>query len=213
MLAYIVRRLLLIIPTLLGIMLVNFVIVQAAPGGPVEQALAQIQNLGGAAAERVSQTGSDFAAGAKASGSAGAGERGAYRGAQGLDPAFVRELEKRFGFDKPAPERFWLMLKSYARFDFGNSFFRDRSVAALVVDKMPVSISLGLWTTLIVYLVSIPLGIAKAVRDGSRFDMLSSSAIVSLTISLFSSFMFPHMRAPTGQAWTQALGRPRVMRW
>jgi microcin C transport system permease protein len=173
MLAYIIRRLLLIIPTLFGIMVINFVIIQAAPGGPVEQAIAQIEGVGGGAAERVTRAGGENV---RASG----GESGGtgYRGAQGLDPAFVKELEKQFGFDKPAHERFWLMMKNYATFDFGNSFFRDRSVVSLVLDKMPVSISLGLWTTLIVYLVSIPLGIAKAMRDGSRFDVISSGVII-----------------------------------
>ena len=173
MLAYIIRRLLLIVPTLLGIMVINFVIIQAAPGGPVEQVLAQLEQVGGAAAERVTRAGGDFAGTAAAS-----GERGAYRGAQGLDPQFIKELERQFGFDKPAHERFLLMMKSYLSFDFGTSFFRDRSVVELVVEKMPVSISLGLWTTLIVYLVSIPLGIAKAVRDGSRFDVITSGVIV-----------------------------------
>ncbi|HLS86751.1 MAG TPA: microcin C ABC transporter permease YejB [Burkholderiales bacterium] len=176
MAAYIVRRLLLILPTLFGIMLINFVIVQAAPGGPVEQAIAQLEQVGGAATERIARGGGDFAGGAQARAPGETG--GAYRGARGLDPAFIQELEKRFGFDKPAHERFWLMMKSYATFDFGTSFFRDRSVTALVLEKMPVSISLGLWTTLIVYLVSIPLGIAKAVRDGSRFDVVTSGAII-----------------------------------
>jgi microcin C transport system permease protein len=175
MLAYIIRRLLLIIPTLFGIMVINFVIVQAAPGGPVEQVLAELQQVGGAAAERVTRAGGDFAGTAAAPAT---GERGPYRGAQGLDPEFIKELERRFGFDKPAHERFFLMMKNYATLDFGNSFFRDRSVVELVVEKMPVSISLGLWTTLIVYLVSIPLGIAKAVRDGSRFDVVTSGAII-----------------------------------
>jgi microcin C transport system permease protein len=173
MLAYIIRRVLLIVPTLFGIMVINFVIIQAAPGGPVEQVLAELQQVGGAAAERVTRAGGDFAGTASAP-----GERGPYRGAQGLDPQFIKELERRFGFDKPAHERFVLMMKNYVTFEFGNSFYRDRSVVALVIEKMPVSISLGLWTTLIVYLVSIPLGIAKAVRDGSRFDILTSGAIV-----------------------------------
>src|SRR5690606_22750684 len=127
------------------------------------------------AAQRITRASGDFAGGG---GGAQGGEPGGYRGAQGLDPEFIRELERRFGFDKPAHERFFLMMKNYATFDFGNSFFRDRSVVDLVIEKMPVSISLGLWTTLIVYLVSIPLGIAKAVRDGSRFDVATSAAIV-----------------------------------
>ena len=173
MLAYIIRRLLLILPTLFGIMLVNFIIIQAAPGGPVEQALAQLEQVGGAAAERVTRAGGEFAGATK-----GGQDASGYRGAKGLDPAFIKELEKQFGFDKPAHERFWLMMKNYVTFDFGTSFFRDRSVVTLVVEKMPVSISLGLWTTLIVYLVSIPLGIAKAVRDGGRFDVITSGVIV-----------------------------------
>src|SRR5919106_5367665 len=173
MLAYIIRRVLLIVPTLFGIMVINFVIIQAAPGGPVEQVLAELQRVGGAAAERVTRAGGDFAGTASAP-----GERGPYRGAQGLDPQFIKELERRFGFDKPAHERFVLMMKNYVTFEFGNSFYRDRSVVALVIEKMPVSISLGLWTTLIVYLVSIPLGIAKAVRDGSPFDVWTSTIIV-----------------------------------
>jgi len=173
MLAYIIRRLLLIVPTLFGIMVINFVIIQAAPGGPVEQVLAQLEQVGGAAAERVTRAGADFAGAA-----ASRDDRGTYRGAQGLDPAFIKELERQFGFDKPAHERFLLMMRNYLTFDFGQSFFRDRSVVELVVEKMPVSISLGLWTTLIVYLVSIPLGILKAVRDGSRFDVVTSGAIV-----------------------------------
>ena len=173
MLAYIIRRVLLIVPTLFGIMVINFVIIQAAPGGPVEQVLAELQRVGGAAAERVTRAGGDFAGTASAP-----GESGPYRGARGLDPQFIKELERRFGFDKPAHERFLLMMKNYVTFEFGDSFYRDRSVVALVIEKMPVSISLGLWTTLIVYLVSIPLGIAKAVRDGSRFDILTSGAIV-----------------------------------
>ena len=173
MLAYIIRRVLLIVPTLFGIMVINFVIIQAAPGGPVEQVLAELQQVGGAAAERVTRAGGDFAGTASAP-----GESGPYRGARGLDPQFIKELERRFGFDKPAHERFLLMMKNYVTFEFGDSFYRDRSVVALVIEKMPVSISLGLWTTLIVYLVSIPLGIAKAVRDGSRFDILTSGAIV-----------------------------------
>jgi len=182
--AYIVRRLLLIVPTLLGIMLLNFVIVQAAPGGPVEQILAQIQGLDVEATARV---GGDAGSEARTSqgrqpgqggSSSGAQPVGSYRGAQGLDPEFIAQLEKQFGFDKPAHERFLLMLGNYARFDFGDSFFRDRAVIDLVLDKMPVSISLGLWTTLLVYLISIPLGIAKAVRDGSRFDAASSVVVV-----------------------------------
>ena len=174
MLAYALRRLLLIVPTLFGIMVVNFIIVQAAPGGPVEQVLAKIQGLDVEATARVSGAGGSEVGGQ----TAGRGAPSKYRGAQGLDPDFIKEIEQQFGFDKPAHERFFMMIGNYARFDFGDSFFRDRSVFDLVVDKMPVSISLGLWTTLLVYLISIPLGVAKAVRDGSRFDVWSSAVVI-----------------------------------
>ncbi len=172
MLAYALRRLLLIVPTLFGIMVINFVIVQAAPGGPVEQMIAQIQGVAVSATARVSGTGGEAAA------SPQGGGQSAYRGARGLDPAFIKEIERQFGFDKPAHERFFQMIGNYIRFDFGKSFFRDQSVVDLVLQKMPVSISLGLWTTLLIYLISIPLGIAKAVRDGSRFDVWTSGVVV-----------------------------------
>ncbi|HKO08565.1 MAG TPA: microcin C ABC transporter permease YejB, partial [Alphaproteobacteria bacterium] len=175
MLAYIIRRLLLIIPTLLGIMVVNFVIIQAAPGGPVEQAIAQIQGTAVSAVARISGPGGETAAAQAPAPGAAASK---YRGARGLDPQLVKRLEHQFGFDQPMWKRFLLMMGDYLRFDFGQSFFRDQSVVSLVLDKMPVSISLGLWTTLLVYLISIPLGIAKAVRDGSRFDVWTSAVIV-----------------------------------
>lgn len=171
MLAYIFRRLLLIIPTLFGILLLNFVIIQAAPGGPVEQMIAKLEGFdeaAGGATGRISGGGSEVSS----SGSAN------YRGAQGLDPDLIAEIERMYGFDKSAPERFWIMLKNYAKFDFGNSFFRDAKVVDLIKEKLPVSISLGLWSTLLMYLVSIPLGISKAVRHGSRFDVWTSSAII-----------------------------------
>jgi len=170
MLAYILRRLLLIIPTLLGILLINFIIIQAAPGGPVEQMIAKLEGFDaatGGATGRISGGGAEV-------GSASSN----YRGAQGLDPELVAEIERMYGFDKPAPERFWLMLKSYTQLDFGSSFFRDAPVIDLIIEKMPVSISLGLWSTLITYLISIPLGIAKATRHGSAFDVWTSSAII-----------------------------------
>jgi len=179
MLAYILRRLALIVPTLFGIMVVNFIIVQAAPGGPVEQVIAKLQGLQVEATARVSGSGSgEIATGAKSRQQTGGGSTSKYRGAQGLDPEFIKDIERQFGFDKPAHERFYLMMKNYLVFDFGDSFFRDRSVFDLVIDKMPVSISLGLWTTLLVYMISIPLGIAKAVRDGSRFDIWSSGVVI-----------------------------------
>ncbi|NQV48720.1 MAG: microcin C ABC transporter permease YejB [Rhodospirillaceae bacterium] len=179
MLAYILRRLMLIVPTLLGIMVVNFIIVQAAPGGPVEQVIAKLQGLNVEATARVSGTSSaEVGQQQKMTPSSGQRQASKYRGAQGLDPEFIKEIERQFGFDKPAHERFFMMMGNYVRFDFGDSFFRDRSVVDLVLDKMPVSISLGLWTTLLVYMISIPLGIAKAVRDGSRFDMWSSGVVI-----------------------------------
>ena len=177
MLAYIVRRLLLIVPTLFGIMVVNFVVIQAAPGGPVEQLIATMQGVAVDATARVAGGGVETAEpGAAAPGGDPISAR--YRGARGLDPELLRDLERQFGFDKPAHERFAEMIWNYVRFDFGESFFRDRSVIDLVLSKMPVSISLGLWTTLLIYLISIPLGIAKAVRDGSRFDVWTSGAVV-----------------------------------
>jgi len=175
MTAYIVRRLFLMVPTLFGIMLLNFLVLQFVPGGPVEQVLAQMTGEGGSATmERVTRSGGPEVSRAPTR----EGATGAYRGAQGLDPEFIAELERQFGFDKPAHERFFLMLGNYLVFDFGESFFRGRSVAELVVEKLPVSISLGLWTTLITYLVSIPLGIRKAVRDGSSFDVWTSGLVI-----------------------------------
>lgn len=166
MLAYVFRRLLLIIPTLFGILLINFIIIQAAPGGPVEQAIAKLEGFEGATS-RIAGGGSEVASGSNN-----------YRGAQGLDPDLIAEIERLYGFDKPATERFWIMLSNYLRLDFGESFFRDAKVTELIVEKMPVSISLGLWSTLIMYLASIPLGIAKATRHGTPFDVWTSSAII-----------------------------------
>ncbi|WP_419797853.1 MAG: microcin C ABC transporter permease YejB [Terasakiella sp.] len=190
MLAYIIRRLLLIVPTLFGIMVLNFVIIQAAPGGPVEQMLAQIQGEAIDATARVSGTG-----GSEIKGSApniGANGDTQYRGAQGVPPELIAQLEKQFGFDKPAHERFFQMLGNYVRFDFGNSFYSDQSVIDLVLQKMPVSISLGIWSTLLIYLISIPLGIKKAVRDGSRFDIWTSGAVIlgnAIPSFLFAIFL------------------------
>ncbi|MGO1080426.1 microcin C ABC transporter permease YejB [Inquilinus sp. CA228] len=179
MLAYIIRRLLLIIPTLFGIMVINFVIVQFAPGGPVEQMLAQLQGTATDATARISGSGDDFGRSMDNSQLGGGNAATSkYRGAQGLDPKFIAEIEKQFGFDKPPLERFYLMIRDYLNFDFGRSYFKSARVVDLVISKLPVSISLGLWTTLLVYLVSIPLGIRKAVRDGSRFDIWTSGAVV-----------------------------------
>ncbi|MBW7851480.1 MAG: microcin C ABC transporter permease YejB [Rhodospirillales bacterium] len=176
MLAYIVRRLLLIPVTLFGIMVVNFAFAQLAPGGPVEQMLARVQGTAVEATSRISGAGGQEV-GARAA-AAGDSTTSRYRGAQGLDPAFVAEIERQFGFDKPAHERFFQMMRNYLTFDFGESFYRNESVVALVLEKLPVSISLGLWSTLIIYLVSIPLGITKAVRDGSGFDVATSWAVI-----------------------------------
>ena len=167
--AYILRRLLLVIPTLLGIMIINFALVQFVPGGPIEQIIATLEGEGDA-----------FAGFAGGGGEASMGNSGSdeYAGARGLPPEFIAELEKEFGFDKPPVERFLDMLWNYMRFDFGESYFRSISVIDLVLEKMPVSISLGLWSTLIAYMVSIPLGIRKAVSDGSSFDTWTSAAII-----------------------------------
>ena len=170
--AYIVRRLLLIIPTLLGIMLINFALVQFVPGGPVEQAIARLQG-GGDVFEGFAGSGED-------AGSTSLQQADSqYIGARGLPPEFIAELEREFGFDKPPLERFLNMMWNYMRFDFGESYFRSISVIELIKEKLPVSITLGLWSTLIAYLVSIPLGIRKAVKDGSRFDTWTSGAIIA----------------------------------
>jgi microcin C transport system permease protein len=174
--AYIVRRLALIPLTLLGIIAINFIIVQMAPGGPVEQLLAEFRGTAVAATARISGAGGQETA-SRPTQSAG-GEQGAYRGAEGLDPEFIAQIERQFGFDKPAHVRFLNMLGNYFTFDLGESYFRDRDVLDLIIEKLPVSISLGVWSTLLVYLISIPLGIAKAVRDGSKFDVASSSAVI-----------------------------------
>ena len=165
MLHYISRRLLLIIPTLLCILVVNFLIVQAAPGGPVEQAIARLQGVSSTA---VAGGARDMAGGTGV----------ASRSSRGLDPALVEEITRHYGFDKPMHERLWLMLKNYAQLDFGNSFFRGAKVTDLILQKLPVTISLGLWATLITYLISIPLGIRKAIHNGSAFDVWTSTAII-----------------------------------
>ena len=174
--AYLIRRVLLIFPTLFGIMLINFAVIQIVPGGPVEQMIAQMTGTAVESTARFSGGGegelnSSFDASSFDDGDS------KYRGAQGLDPDIIKEIEVMYGMDKPAHKRFFKMLKSYIFFDFGESFFRDQKVTSLVLDKMPVSISLGLWTTLLVYLISIPLGIRKAIKDGSRFDIISSSIV------------------------------------
>jgi microcin C transport system permease protein len=169
MLAYSIRRVLLMIPTLFAIILVNFVIVQAAPGGPVDQLIAQLKGADTSAIGRVTGGAAEVQT---------SSNQGQSRGARGLDPAFIAELNKLYGFDKPPAERFWILIRNYLTFDFGTSFYRDRPVIKLIGDKLPVSISLGLWTTLITYLISIPLGIRKAVRDGSTFDVWTSAVVI-----------------------------------
>jgi microcin C transport system permease protein len=231
MASYLLKRLLLIIPTMLGIMLISFTVIQFAPGGPVERVIAQI-------------TGTDVAATARIGGSPGDGLSGTgnrqanqnlgessskYRGAQGLDPEFIKQLEKQFGFDKPAYERFFLMLKNYLLFDFGKSYFRDVSVLQLIKEKLPVSISLGLWMTLITYLISIPLGVHKAVHDGERFDTWTSGVLVIgyaipgflfavLLLVLFaggSFFQWFPSRGLTSDNWSQLslLGKAADYAW
>jgi microcin C transport system permease protein len=177
MLAYIFRRILLIIPTILGIMLVSFLVIQFAPGGPVEQAIAQLTGADVSTSERLNRSGGELYRQNTPSGTLDT-NTSRYRGAQGLDPQIIKDLEKQFGFDKPAHERFLLLLWNYARFDFGRSYFHDAKVLDLIIQKMPVSISLGLWLTLLTYMISIPLGIAKAVRDGSRFDAWTSVIVI-----------------------------------
>lgn len=214
--AYILRRLLLMVPTLFGILAISFVVIQFAPGGPVEQVIAQLQ---GTAGDRLGGGGSDFQAqgtGAEASG---------YRGAQGLDPAFIAQLERQFGFDKPPLERFGIMVWNFLRFDFGESYFRSISVIDLIIEKLPVSISLGLWITLLSYGISIPLGIRKALKEGSSFDTWTSAVIIVayaipgflfaiLLIVLFAggSFLdwFP-LRGLTSDNWAQLSWPERIL--
>src|SRR5215813_4433334 len=215
--AYIARRLLLMIPTLFGILFVSFVVVQFAPGGPVERVLAQLSGADTGGTSRISGGGGDFGPRGQTGVSADAAVNSKYRGAQGLDPDFIKKLEAQFGVDKPAPERFALMVWNFSRVDFGKSYFRDVSVIQLIKEKLPVSISLGLWMTLISYLISIPLGIRKAVTDGTPFDTWTSAAIIIgfaipgflfaiLLIILFAggSFLnlFP-LRGLTSDGWAQ----------
>lgn len=178
MAAYIIRRLALMVPTILGILLVSFALVQFAPGGPIERIIAQLSGNDVSATARIGGApGGDMGAGQQAAG-ADAGVTAKYRGAQGLDPEFIKDLERQFGFDKPVHERFLIMVWDYVRFDFGESYFRDVRVIDLIAEKLPVSVSLGLWTMLIAYGVSIPLGVAKAVRDGAPFDVWTSAVII-----------------------------------
>jgi len=167
MLAYIVRRLLLMIPTLFAIMVVNFAVIQAAPGGPVDQIIAQLKGTAVSATARVSGGGGDVGA-----------SSGQTRGSRGFDPAIIEQIKKQYGFDKPPLERFALMMRDYLTFNFGRSYTHDRPVVQLITERLPISISLGLWTTLIGYAISVPLGIRKAVKDGTRFDVWTSFVII-----------------------------------
>src|SRR6266566_4519654 len=215
--AYIARRILLMIPTLLGILFISFVVVQFAPGGPVERVIAQLSGADTGGTSRISGGQGDFGGRPPGTGASADAASSKYRGAQGLDPDFIKKLEEQFGFDKPAPERFALMVWNFARFDFGKSYFRDVSVLQLIKEKLPVSMSLGIWMTLLTYLISIPLGIRKAVNDGSLFDVWTSGVIIVgysipgflfaiLLIILFAggSFfdLFP-LRGLTSDNWAQ----------
>jgi microcin C transport system permease protein len=217
--AYIIRRILLMIPTLFGIMVVAFAVVQFAPGGPVERVIAQLSGSDTGATSRISgSAGGDFGSRGQMQGASGLDSANSkYRGAQGLDPEFIKKLEKQFGFDKPAYERFLLMLKNFITFDFGKSYFRDTRVIDLIKEKLPVSMSLGIWMVIFANLISIPLGIRKAVKDGSPFDVWTSSVIIIgyaipgflfaiLLIVLFAggSFLdwFP-LRGLTSDNWAQ----------
>ena len=230
MAAYLVKRVLLMIPTLLGIMLISFIIIQFAPGGPVERIIAQLTGNDVSATSRIGGGQSDIA-GNNTQGSQSSQDTGqsGYRGAQGLDPEFIRQLEKQFGFDKPAHERFLLMMRNYATFDFGKSYYRDVSVLSLIKEKLPVSISLGLWMTLLTYLISIPLGIRKAVKDGEKFDVWTSGflvigyaipgfmvAVLLLVLFAGGSFLqiFPS-RGLTSENWAQlsSWGKAKDYAW
>ncbi|MBX7198284.1 MAG: microcin C ABC transporter permease YejB [Rhodospirillaceae bacterium] len=220
MFAYIVRRIALIPLTLFGIITLNFAIAQIAPGGPVEIMLAHLQGINTTAGAQIGGGNADRVAG---------GGDSRYRGAQGLDPELIKRIEKQFGFDKPAPERYVMMIKNYLAFDLGESYYKSEKVTALIWDKLPVSISIGLWSTLIIYLVSIPLGIAKAVRDGSRFDVSTSYVIFigyAVPAFLFAIFLivlfaggsyfswFP-LRGLTSDNWEElsAVGKVKDYFW
>lgn len=183
------------IPTLFGIMLVNFIIIQAAPGGPIQQIVAKLRGSGSDVDSRLGggEIDQTFSSNDQT-----------YRGAQGIDPEFIKDLEKQFGFDKPPHERFLIMIKNYITFDFGKSYFRDQSVVELVKSKLPVSISLGIWSTLIIYLIAIPLGIKKAVRDGSTFDLWTSGIVIvayAVPSFLFALFLMIFFAGGSFLSW------------
>ena len=190
---YILKRILLIPLTLLGILFINFLIVQLAPGGPVEHTLAKYRGMNVNATSQIS-----------GSAQMHLDSSSSYQGSQGVPEDLVKELEKQFGFDKPAHVRFWKMLKDYAVFDFGKSFYQDKSVLQLIKERMPVSVSLGLWSTLIIYLIAIPLGIKKAVSDGSNFDVWSSFAVIigsAIPVFLFAVFLIVFFAGGTYLQW------------
>lgn len=189
---YIFKRILLIPMTLLGILAINFLIIQFAPGGPVEHTLAKFQGMNVNATGKLGGAGTELGRGSK------------YQGAQGVPEDMIKELEKQFGFDKPAYARFGKMVLDYARFDFGKSFYQDKTVGQLIWERMPVSVSLGLWSTLIIYLVAIPLGIKKAVTDGSKFDVWTSFAVIlgsAIPVFLFAVFLIVFFAGGTYLQW------------
>jgi microcin C transport system permease protein len=226
--AYLLKRLALMVPTLLGIMFISFVIIQFAPGGPIEQMIAKVSGSDVSATGRLGGAQGD-GLGTTTSQGAGGEAGGGYRGSRGLDPEFIKQLEKQFGFDQPAHIRFIKMIKDYATFNFGKSYFRDVSVMQLIKEKLPVSISLGIWMTLLTYLISIPLGIRKAVRDGEKFDSWTSGilvfgyalpgflvAVLLLVVFAGGSFFqwFPS-RGLTSDNWAQlsAFGKVKDYAW
>jgi microcin C transport system permease protein len=227
--AYLLKRLALMIPTLLGIMMISFIIIQFAPGGPVEQMIAKVSGSDVSATARIGGGSGDGLGNSSSSQSSGGDSNSSYRGARGLDPEFIKSLEKQFGFDQPAHIRFFKMIKDYATFNFGKSYFRDVSVMQLIKEKLPVSISLGLWMTLFTYMISIPLGIRKAVRDGEKFDTWTSGflvfgyalpgflvAVLLLVVFAGGSFFqwFPS-RALTSDNWAQLswFGKAKDYAW
>ncbi len=224
MAAYILRRLLLMIPTLFGIMLISFAIIQFAPGGPVERVIAQLTGHDSGASARIAGPAADLNAPMPSMAANGAGAS-KYRGAQGLDPKFIQQLEQQFGFDKPAHERFMLMMWNYLRFDFGKSYFRDTPVLQLIAEKLPVSISLGLWMLAISYLICVPLGIKKAIENGSTFDSWTSMVIIigyaipGFLLAVFLIILFAGgsffdwfpLRGLTSEGWAQMSWFERIL--
>lgn len=223
MAAYIFRRLLLVIPTLFGVMVLNFALTQFVPGGPIDQILSEMQGEGNVA--QAITGGGQGDAGRNQGFEAGTASDSKYIGARGLPKEFIEQLEREFGLDKPPVERFFLMMWNYLRFDFGESYFRSVSVLALVAEKLPVSISLGLWSTLLAYMVSIPLGIRKAVRDGSSFDTWTSGVLIAayaipgflfavLLVVLFaggSYFQWFPLRGLTSDNWESLSWPARIL--